>query len=177
MRIEPDPLKQYTKLRKQLVEEKTQLETRLAEINQVLDSENAIPSAKATAQAMSAPKSRKGPLPKNTMSMREVVTKALTERGPLTRKELGQAVLDLGYKSKAKNVLGSIGNLLYGKNSAFKSQNGKFHLAAGAAVQASRGEDDGEMSGKRQKRRMSAATKAKLSLAATARWAKARRAK
>jgi hypothetical protein len=97
------------------------------------------------------------------MSMREAITKALSERGPLTRKELGQAVLDLGYRSKAKNVLGSIGNLLYGKKSPFKSTGGKFHLAGGMAS-----------STMPRKRRMSAEAREKIAVAQRARWARQR---
>ena len=62
------------------------------------------------------------------MSIRELITKALSERGPLGRGELGQALVELGYKSNAKDPLGSIGNFLYGKKSPFKSKDGKFYL-------------------------------------------------
>jgi hypothetical protein len=162
MRI--DLLRQYAKLRKQLIDEKGQLETRLAEINQVVGTESDIPSASATAQSVAAPKPRIGRPPGSGMSMREAITKALSERGPLTRKELGQAVLDLGYRSKANNVLGSIGNLLYGKKSPFKSAGGKFHLAGGMAAAP----------GKTRKRRMSAEAREKIAAAQRARWARQR---
>jgi hypothetical protein len=182
MRI--DPLQQYSKLRQQLTEEKSQLESRLAEINQVLGPASEIPSASATAQAVAASTPRRGRPPKNTMSMREIITKALTERGPLSRKELGQAVVDLGYRSKAKNVLGSIGNLLYGKNSPFKSKGGKFHLSEGGGAALGEGADHGDgfqgevpSPRKRKRRKMSPEGRARIAAAARARWAKVKRSK
>ena len=180
MRI--DPLQQYAKLRHQLAEEKSQLESRLAEINQVLGPVSEIPSASITAQTVAAPTPRRGRPPKNTMSMREIITKALTERGPLSRSELGQAVVDLGYRSKAKDVLGSIGNLLYGKNSPFKSKGGKYHLTGGAALGGGTGHGDGfqdEMPTprKRKRRKMSPEGRARIAAAARARWAKVRKGK
>ena len=159
MRI--DPLRQYAKLRKQLIDEKSQLEARLAEINQVLGAESDIPPASATAQSVAASKSRRGRPPGSGMSMREAITKALTERGPLTRKELGQAVLDLGYRSK--DVLASIGNLLCGKKSPFKSTEGKFHLSGGVASPTNT-----------RKRHMSAEAREKIAAAQRARWARQR---
>jgi hypothetical protein len=131
-----DALKQYAKLRQQLMEEQSDLQTRLNQINQVLGNETA-PASPPTATPMTAAEApvavaqvkRRGRRA-GKMSMREAITQALSERGPLSRGELGQAVVDLGYRSKAKDVLGSIGNLLYGKRSPFKSKDGKFYLPA-----------------------------------------------
>ena len=173
-----DALKQYAKLHQQLIEEKSQIENRLVEINQVLGPQTTLPSTSGPAQAVAAPKSRRGRPPKGSLSIKEIVTKALTERGPLSRKELGQAVIDLGYQTKSKNVLGSIGNVLYAKDSPFKSSDGKFHLAGGTAVKtATVGNETKEAPTGKKKRKMSAEAKAKISLAAKARWAKVKKKK
>ncbi len=84
--------------------------------------------------------------------------------------------MDLGYKSKAKNVLGSVGNLLYGKKSPFKSKGGKFYLAEGAAGGSNDGNGLNAETPKpaRKKRKMSPEGRAKIAAAARARWAKAR---
>jgi hypothetical protein len=108
------------------------------------------------------------------MSLREAITRALAERGPLTRHELGQAVQDLGYVSKAKDPLNSMGVVLYAKNSLFKNKDGKFYLPTGA--QAAAHESNGSVPVKK-KRTMSAEAKARISAAQKARWAKQRREK
>lgn len=180
--MKTNALQQYAKLTHQLVEEKSQLEARLAELNQVLGTETTpdtttttTTTAEAAAPALIAqPTGRGRGRGQNAMSMRQVITKALTQRGPLTRKELGQAVLDLGYRSKAKNVLGSVGNLLYGKNAAFKSKDGKFYLAARTALTPT-GEGNGEAAPIRRKRRkMSPEGKARIAAAQKARRARER---
>jgi hypothetical protein len=174
MRI--DPLQQFAKLRLQLTEEKRRLEARLTEINQVLGTETSSASATvAPAKPASSPaittgkgRGRGG----NTLSIRDVITLAITQRGPLSRKELGKAVVELGYKSKAKNVLGSIGNLLYGKNSPFKSKHGKFYLADGTqstATVRSNGNDSDVATANKKRRKMSPEGRARIAAAQRAR--------
>ena len=172
-----DALKQYAKLRQELFEEKSQIEARLNELNQVLGSEiaPASPPAATTTEAEveapvpATPAKRKGRRA-GKMSMREAITQALSERGPLTRGELGQAVVELGYRSKAKNPLGSLGILLYTKNSPFKKKDGKFYLPGGAQVRASEAIDNGA---KRPYKR-SAAARARMAEAQRASWARRR---
>jgi len=170
-----DPLQQYAKLHRQLVEEKNQLETRLAELNGALGTESTPSQLTAAIQETpSRATARKGrrPMGSNTMSLREAVLEALSN-GPLARKELVQAVEDVGYVFSTNKPLISIGAILYGKTTPVRSRGGKYYLPGSAATETNNNGDAGnEQPARRRKRRMSAATKAKLSKAATARWAK-----
>ena len=178
MRI--DPLQQYARIKQQLTEEKNRLEARLNKINQVLGRD--APSATSAAvplqtrTPLSSPTGSGHGRGQNRFSLREVITQALSQRGPLGRKELGQAVVDLGYRSKAKNVLGSIGNLLYGKNSPFLSREGKFYLAGATAAAAapSVGAGPGAVPARRKRRGMSAEGRARIAAAQRARRARER---
>jgi hypothetical protein len=178
-----DALKQYAKLRQQLMEEQSELQTRLNEINQVLGTETApasppttTPPAEAESPVPVAQVKRRGRRA-GKMSMREAITQALSERGPLSRGELGQAVVDLGYKSHAKNPLGSLGILLYSKNSPFKKKDGKFYLPGGAAVETPVNEGNGEAPAKKRKFTRSAAARARMAEAQRASWARRRKGK
>lgn len=172
-----DLLRQYAKLRKQLTEEKSQLEARLAEINEVLGSESTSSPVEPTAQVHLAKQPRRGRRTSNTMSMREAVLKALS-KGPLARKEIVQAVEDVGYKFTTKNPLNSIGAVLYGKNSPVTTKDGKFCLAEGVAIEkAENNGTAGTGAHRRKKRRMSPEARAKIAEAQRARWAKVKRSK
>jgi hypothetical protein len=179
-----DALKQYAKLRQQLLEEKAGLEARLTELNQVIGSEIApappasITAATETSAPVVQPRKRGRP-PGGKMSMREAITHALSERGPLSRGELGQAVMDLGYRSHAKNPLGSMGVLLYAKNSPFKKKDGKFYLPGGAQVPAVQDNDNGQAEPPAMKRkyRRSAEARARMAEAQRASWARRRQGK
>lgn len=114
---------QYVALREALAKEKSALEARLAAINAALDGKAPVP----TAPAKPGPKPgvrRRGKRAKNQMSMKEAVVKALAAK-PLSRTELLQAVMKLGYKFTAKNPLNSLSTLLYSDKS-FKNNDGKF---------------------------------------------------
>jgi hypothetical protein len=168
-----DPLKQYAKLRRQLLEEKASLEGRLNEINEVLGTELAIAPTPTETASEPSPQSR----PRrgrggNKASLRAVIAQAL-QKGPLSRKELGQAVQELGYVSKAKDPLASMGVILYAKNSPFKKKGGKFYLPRAGAEETPDHNSNGKPRGKRR-RAMSPETKAKLSEAQRARWARQR---
>ena len=170
-----DPLKQYAQLREKLTAEKAELEARLQQIKAVLTPKAMAPIAEPTVQLEPSPsKGQRRGRGQNALSMREMITKALTERGPLARKELGQAVLDLGYKSKAKNPLGSMGIVLYGKNPPFKKKDGKFCLPDGIQSEAGSTGSNGNVPAKK-KRTMSPEAKEKIAAAQRARWAKFRK--
>jgi hypothetical protein len=181
-----DALIQYAKLKQQLTEEQTELQTRLNEINQVLGNEVAAaspptttPTAAAEAPAPVAQVKRRGRPPGAKMSIRVLITKALSERGPLSRRELGQALVELGYKSNAKDPMGSIGNFLYGKRSPFKSKDGKFYLPGGTAVgtPVGNGGAEAEAPATKGKLKRSAAVRARMAEAQRASWAKRRKGK
>lgn len=115
----------YVALREALAKEKTALEARLAAINRALEGK----TETLPAPAKPGPKPgvrRRGKRAKNEMSMKEATVKALAAK-PLSRTELLQAVLKLGYKFTAKNPLNSLSTLLYSDKS-FKNTDGKFSV-------------------------------------------------
>ena len=176
MRI--DPLKQYAQLRQKLSAEKSQIEARLREINAVLEPAADAPAAVApvAAKARSGGRGRGKGRGKNSLSMREAITKALQEHGPLARKELAQAVKEVGYVSNAKDPLSSMGVVLYAKNSPFKNKEGKFYLAEGTAATSAGTSANGTTPAKK-KRTMSPEARERIAAAQRLRWAKQRRAK
>jgi hypothetical protein len=172
-----DALAQYTELREQLFGEKSQLEARLAELNQVLGFEGGLPAASATGQSVAASKPKRGRRAANTMSMREAVLQALS-KGPLARKGIVKAVEDLGYVFKTSDPLNSIGSILYGKNTPVKNKDGKYFLAGAAPAPAAEVKGNVAPEPKRLKKRtMSSEVKAKIAAAQRARWTKVRQAK
>src|SRR6478672_83064 len=99
-----DPLKQYAKLHQHLMEEKTRLECRLAQINAVLGSDVQVTSVALDKVAgdylerlMEPPASRRGRGPRkgNALTMRQAVINALS-KGPVARKDLVEAVKAAG---------------------------------------------------------------------------------
>jgi len=175
-----DALKQYAKLRQQLLDEKSQLEARLNEINQVIGSEatSAPISSSSATKAPAVSRARRGRRPKgdNALTMREAVLQALS-KGPLARKELVKAVEDIGYVFTTKHPLNSIGSILYAKNTPVKSKGGKFYLPGNAAPSAGGNNGSSETSTaptRRKRRRMSAEARARIAAAQRARWAKVR---
>jgi hypothetical protein len=129
-----DSLKKFVSLRESLQKEKAVLEQRLAEINAALGvdaSSVAAPSPaarkkKAKGAATKAPRA-KGARGGNTMSLRDAVLKATSEK-PLTKQEILKAVDKLGYKFNTKNPLASVNVVLYSKKQ-FKQVDGKFSPA------------------------------------------------
>jgi hypothetical protein len=169
-------LQLYAKLKQQLTDEKSQLEARLHDINQVLGSEPAAalttaPAAATPAAAPAVPVARRAGRRGNAMSMREAITRALAERGPLSRKELGEAVYDLGYRSKAKNPLGAMGIVLYAKDSPFGKKEGKFYLPSGVQPAATESNGQTQPGATKRKFKRSAAARARMSQAQKASWA------
>ncbi len=135
-----DKLKQYVSLREQLLRDKAELESRLAEINKALGSVTpSAPAVVATAPAAkrgrkpaavpaAAPASpavkRGGKRAKNTVSLRDAVL-AATKAKPLARQEILTAVQAAGYKFAAKDPLNSLSTLLY-TDKGIKNYGGKF---------------------------------------------------
>ncbi len=137
-----DKLKQYVSLREQLLRDKAELESRLAEINKALGAVSSNtppatasapavkrgrkPAAAATAAAPTAKaaKAGAGKRAKNTVSLREAVL-AATKAKPLARQEILTAVQAAGYKFAAKDPLNSLSTLLY-TDKGIKNYGGKF---------------------------------------------------
>ena len=120
-----DLLKQFTELRNRLVTERTQLQGRLTEIDQVLGCFQAPAPAPVTKVPKPAKATRRG-RHGNSASLREVVIEA-TRNKPLTKEEILDAVQQAGYKFKTKKPLNTLSVLLY--TGPFKRANGKFFPA------------------------------------------------
>jgi len=139
-----DKLKQYVSLREQLLRDKAELESRLAEINKALGSVTpsapavvatapaakrgrkpaAVPAAAPAAAPASPAVKRGGKRAKNTVSLRDAVL-AATKAKPLARQEILTAVQAAGYKFAAKDPLNSLSTLLY-TDKGIKNYGGKF---------------------------------------------------
>lgn len=96
---------------------------------------------------------------------------ALRERGPLARKELAEAIQELGYVSQAKDPMNSMGIVLYAKDAPFKKKDGKFYLPSNAQAQSN------HTQAPKPKRVMSEEGRARIAAAQTARWAKIKKSK
>lgn len=166
-----DAIKQFARLRQQLLIERANLEQRLREINEVLEKE-APPAESARPEPQARVKPKKRGRQKSALSQREAIMQALRERGPLSRKELAVAIKELGYVSKARDPLNSMGIVLYAKNAPFKKKNGKFYLPANAWTDTNNASQP-----QRAKRKISEEGKAKIAAAQRARWAKVKKEK
>ena len=115
-------VEQYVTMRASLAHEKATLEARLAAINLALDGSTALTAARPGPK----PEARRGPHAKNSMTMKEAMTRALAGQA-LGRKELLEAVMKLGYKFRAKDALSSISTVLY-TDKSFKNTDSKFSV-------------------------------------------------
>jgi hypothetical protein len=134
-----DALKQYVSLRDSLQKEKAQLEGRLAAINEALGFDTvgatlvgapipkpAKPGKRGKARAKNTAGKKKGNLGDNSLSLRSAVAQ-VTSAKPLDKKEILEAVDNLGYKFTTKNPLNSLNQILYkSTNPKFKNVKGKF---------------------------------------------------
>ncbi|HTI69495.1 MAG TPA: hypothetical protein VMF06_06000 [Candidatus Limnocylindria bacterium] len=127
--MKTDALKQFVSLREALQAEKSELESRLAEIDQALGSfspaaapEPRTPRPYRRRVIAAAPTSggRRG----NPSSLKQMVLDA-TKAKPLTRQEILDSVLAAGYKFVAKDPLNSLSTLLYTAKE-IKNFGGKF---------------------------------------------------
>lgn len=75
---------------------------------------------------------RRGPRPKNDMSMKEAITKALEgKKGGLTLDEVAEGVKAIGYKSNSANFKNVVYQNLYGNKEMFpKNDDGKYTLSS-----------------------------------------------
>lgn len=112
----------YLALRESLTKEKAALEARLAAINRALTG----PAPAAAVRAGRKPGLRRKRA-KNELSLKEAVAKALAGKS-LSRTDLLQAVMKLGYTFTAKKPLNSLSTLLYSDRS-IKNNGGKFSIA------------------------------------------------
>lgn len=119
--MKPDALKQYVSLRDGIFAEREQLISRLREIDEALGA-----MGLRSRDAYYGPRTPTGRV-RNGMSLREAVFKVI-EGKSLTKHEILDAVLRMGYQFSTDDPLNSLGVILYGKNPKFKNENGRFSL-------------------------------------------------
>jgi hypothetical protein len=119
--MKPDALKQYVSLRDAIFAEREQLVSRLREIDEALATMGV-----RGRDAFYGPRTPTGRV-RNEMSLKKAVMKAI-EGQALTKHEILDAVLRMGYQFATDDPLNSLGVILYGKNPKFKNNNGRFSL-------------------------------------------------
>jgi hypothetical protein len=163
-------IKRYLSLRDSLIQEKTKLEQRLAEISEALGNPNSsVPSQSPPSgkPATSGRVGRRGP--RGSISLREAVLQ-VTSKSPLTKEEILNQVRGLGYRFSTSNPLNSLGVILYGKNPRFKNEDGRFSPMGGASGSTKTvSKPNGKKAGRRQ---MSPEARERIAAAQRARWAK-----
>jgi hypothetical protein len=119
--MKSDSLKQYVSLRDAIFAEREQLISRLREIDDAVSSMGLRGS-----DAYYGPRTPTGRV-RNEMSLKDAVFKVI-ENKALTKHEVLDAVLRLGYQFSTNDPLNSLGVILYGKNPKFKNVGGRFSL-------------------------------------------------
>ena len=121
MKITTDAIKQYVSLRDSIIAEREQLITRLREMDEALGAMGLRGKG-----SYYGPKTATGRA-HNEMSLKEAVLKVI-EGKALTKHEILDGVMALGYAFSTDDPLNSLGVVLYGKNPKFKNVHGKFSL-------------------------------------------------
>ena len=134
--MKSDSLQQYVPRLESILKEKAELEERLGEIDQILqslrskESSSSPPSSggggkKAGPSAKVSKKAGVRTRAQNKLSLREAVRQATT-RKPLTKAEILEAIGKLGYKFSTSNPLNSLSSVLYGDKKEFQNVGGRF---------------------------------------------------
>jgi len=157
-----DTLERFELLQRELVQERAELQKRLAKLNRVLGANEPAAPLVPKAQPQASPPALGG----EKLGMREAIQQA-TASQPLTIREVVAAIKNLGYRFKSSDPYNSVGAYLYGKagREYFKKIGKTFAPLGRTAAAKSSG------AAKPAKRKMSAAGKARISAAAKARWA------
>ena len=119
--MKPDALKQYVALRDSIFAEREQLITRLREIDEALGA-----MGLRGRDSYYGPRTPTGRV-RNELSLKEAVMKVI-EGKALTKHEILDSVLRMGYQFSTDDPLNSLGVILYGKNPKFKNEGGKFSV-------------------------------------------------
>jgi len=163
-----DVLKQYVSARRALLQEKAQLEARLEQLNHALG--QTLDQAPPAVAVISKSPTRTVRRVKRGISMKAAVLE-VTKGHPMTKPEIMAAIQKLGFRSASEKPVRMLDNLLYGKKPRFKNDDGRFSPLARTARKAGT-KTVAKAARPPKKRKMSAAAKAALSVAAKARWAK-----
>ena len=121
MKNSPDALKQYVALRDAIFAERENLIIRLREMDEALGA-----MGLRGKDSYYGPRTPTGRV-RNELSLKDSVLKVI-EGKSMTKHEILDAVLVLGYQFSTDDPLNSLGVILYGKNPKFKNNNGKFSL-------------------------------------------------
>lgn len=122
-------IKQFLKLHHQLSQERAKIQKRLKEVEDALGAFDSVPTPIKTTEGK-----KRGPKPgskktvSNEMSLKDAVVKVLGKQ-QLTKEEILDGVLKLGYRFRTRKPLGTITVVLYGKNPKFTRKDGKFGVA------------------------------------------------
>jgi hypothetical protein len=156
MKMKMDALKEYGTIRERLLNEKRELETRLAALAQALG-QNPGPSRPPVDVSTIQPRSG--------ASLKALVFEVLAN-GALSKEDVLARIQERGYKFQTSDPLNSLGTILYGKNPRFIREGGRFGLP-----------ENGASSPKKSgKRTMSPEAKARIAAAQRKRWAAVRKA-
>jgi hypothetical protein len=117
-----DPLKQYTTLRDSIVAEREELITRLRAIDEALGAMGLRGRDSYYGPRTSTTRAR------NELSLKDAVLKVLQGGKSLSKHEILDAVMAMGYQFSTDDPLNSLGVVLYGKNSKIKRANKRFSL-------------------------------------------------
>lgn len=144
--MKSDSLKQYVPRLESILNEKAELEKRLGEIDQILQSlqskksASSPPSSSGGAKKVgaSAKVSKAGVRTRvqNKLSLRDAILQA-TARKPLTKAEILEAIDKLGYKFNTNNPLNSLSSVLYGDKKEFHNVGGRFGPIKGTGSSSS----------------------------------------
>jgi hypothetical protein len=115
-------LKKYVALRESLLKEKSNLEARLAEVNEALGSERS-----GTLPRVTAVRARGGKRARNKVSLKDAVIQ-VTSGKALSKSDILDAVRKIGYKFATDDPMNSLNTVLY-TGKVFKNSDGKFSPA------------------------------------------------
>lgn len=121
MKNNPDALKQYVALRDAIFAEREQLITRLREMDEALGA-----MGLRGKDSYYGPRTPTGRV-RNELSLKDAVLKVIAGKS-LTKHEILDAVLALGYQFSTDDPLNSLGVILYGKKPKFQNDSGRFSL-------------------------------------------------
>ena len=121
MKNNDNTLKRFVALRDEILSEREQIVIRLREVDAVLGSMGFRAGA-----LFYGPRTTTGRI-RNEMSLKEAVLKVIDGKA-LTKHQILDAVLALGYQFSTDDPLNSLGVILYGKNPRFKNEHGKFSV-------------------------------------------------
>jgi hypothetical protein len=119
-----DALKQYSRLRNALIEERSALEKRLSQINEILGLSASAEASSTLGQSIVRRRGARRGRTRNSMSLKQAIVKA-TQSKPLTKDEILAAVKRFGYKFSTARPMATLNAYLYRK-AEFERKGGRF---------------------------------------------------